>query len=277
MTSAILIFSALLHASWNTWVKRSENKEVFLGVLIAICALISWVMLAFFPAPMPTARGWMWALASGVFDGLYLVSLSRTFTLASLSWSYALMRGAAMVFVWILSAYFFKETIHLPGAFGAVLIFIALWIPLLSKGQGRLSPAGFKASLLSALFIAGYHIHYDLALHAGVQPYALFAISITISAPFSLLDLVLKKKLGQFVQLFKKQGPYLFVCALLMYWSFALFLMGLEKSAPGIAITLRNTSIFFALVMARFLGEKVTIFQFLTCLLVFVGAFLLSL
>jgi drug/metabolite transporter (DMT)-like permease len=59
--------------------------------------------------------------------------------------------------------------------------------------------------------------------------------------------------------------------------SFVIFLYGLKVSVPGFAISLRNASIFFAVLFSFFLKESLSRLQIMGALVVGAGAVLLSL
>ena len=58
--------------------------------------------------------------------------------------------------------------------------------------------------------------------------------------------------------------------------SFIIFLYGLSYTAPGAAITLRNTSVIFAQVFALLLGEKISWHQWLGAIMISGGALLIT-
>jgi drug/metabolite transporter (DMT)-like permease len=280
---ALLAFSAFLHALWNSWLKREEHKEAFLTIVITLACALAWIGVAGFARPNAFA-GLESSLASGVFEGLYLASLSRTLSLAPLAWAYAIMRGGAMVMVWLFSSLLMGERTGAFGALGAVLIFAGLWVPvagLRRTGAARagITGAGIRAALLSATFISGYHFFYDRALEQGAEPFRLFAISLSVSVPILLATLLGKGargKLQAVVELCGNRPVFALACATVVYWSFVLFLMGLESTGAGFAITLRNTSIFYALVLAHLSGERIQRLQVWSCVLIFAGAICLG-
>jgi drug/metabolite transporter (DMT)-like permease len=58
--------------------------------------------------------------------------------------------------------------------------------------------------------------------------------------------------------------------------SFLLFLVGLERSGAGIALTLRNTSVVFAQLLAALIGERLPGRQLVGSALVVLGAALVA-
>lgn len=272
----LLVSSAFLHALWNSWVKGEKNKEAFLTIVICCATGMAWLGLLIQPAVLGTRYALNVALLSGVFEGLYFAALAYTLGQASLSWAYALMRGGAMILVWVGAVSLLGEKVSQAGIFGAALIFTALWIPVFGPGQARQSRKAILSALFCAVCIAGYHISYDEALRSGISPALLFAIALSVSAPFSLINVYVRGQQREMFAMLKKRPFLIAFAGLIVYSSFILYLMGLQKTAPGFAISLRNTSIFFALLLGTFLGEKITRIQLITCAMIFMGAILLG-
>lgn len=186
-----------------------------------------------------------------------------------------------MAFVWLLSGVLLGERTGPAGIAGVFSIFMGLWVPVLGWRRGGIvstgiSARGFRAALLSAGFIAGYHFCYDRALEGGAEPFRLFAVSLSVSVPLLAANLLRAGKLGAAVSVWTRRPVFLLIAATVVYWSFILFLMGLESTGAGFAISLRNTSIFYALVLAHFSGERIQKIQIASCVLIFAGAILLG-
>lgn len=58
--------------------------------------------------------------------------------------------------------------------------------------------------------------------------------------------------------------------------SFTTFLYGLKDTLPAIAITLRNASIPFALIISHLMGEKLRKFDLLVLIFILFGVFMVS-
>ena len=140
----LLATSAFLHALWNSWIKREEQKEAFLFTVIAMGCALAWLGVGTLAQPN-SYEGLDWSLAAGVFEGLYLVSLTRTLSLAPLAWAYALMRGGAMAMVWLLSGLILGERTGTYGFLGALLIFSGLWVPVMGLKKTGSSLTGITA------------------------------------------------------------------------------------------------------------------------------------
>lgn len=276
----LLLLSALLHAAWNALAKASKDKESFLfltillsGLLTASSMFISGQKLQF-PAPQILAI----AVLSGVFEGLYFLTLSKALRTSGLGKSYAIMRGGAMVLVWAYSSLFLGEQASLGQIMGAVLVLTGI-LTINFQDLRQSGVAGLRSdiwSFLSALFIAGYHLCYHEALSQKAEPMPLFLVAMVVSLPFLLFGIrtgPIKRVLGTL----RTHPCRVLITGTFATASFLIFLYGLRISAPGFAISLRNSSIFFAVVFSFFLKESLSRTQLIGACTIGLGALLLSL
>lgn len=276
----LLLLSALLHAAWNALAKASKDKESFLfltillsGILTASTTVISGQKFIF---PGPQIFGI--AVLSGLFEGLYFLTLSKALRASGLGKSYAIMRGGAMVLVWAYSSLLLGEHASPIQIMGAILVLAGI-LAINFKDLLQSGIASLKAdiwSFLSALFIAGYHLCYHEALSQDAEPMPLFLVAMVVSLPFLLFGIrsePLKRVSGTL-----KTHPYrVLITGTFATSSFLIFLYGLRISAPGFAISLRNSSIFFAVMFSFFLKESLSRMQLIGACTIGLGALLLSL
>lgn len=282
--TSLLLLSAVLHAAWNALAKASKDKEAFLFLTILISGLITFAMVftvdGGFQMGSATVVGI--GVLSGIFEGLYFVTLGRALRESSLGQSYAIMRGGAMVFVWMISSFFLGETAQVHHYFGALVILggiFVLNVPSGKKSEDTVKGSWFsnnKWSYWSAVFIAGYHLCYHQALVREAHPRSLFCIAMLVSLPFLFWSLG-KKPFARIAGTWNLSKGRAILTGLGATASFLIFLFGLQHSAPGFAISLRNSSIFFALVFSFFLRESLTRIQIVGAVTVGIGTLVLSL
>jgi drug/metabolite transporter (DMT)-like permease len=272
----LVLSSAFLHASWNALLKRHPNPEVGVVSVITVAVVggALWT-LGMRGEAFPTVRGLTWALGAGACESIYLASLSRALKQAPLGLAYTVSRGGAMLLVWPVSVLWLGEAVSVWMISGAVLLGVGLVVMNLSRPKGP-AATGVAWAALAAVCIAGYHLSYKLALGEGAQPPALFATGLLVALPVLVLERV--RKLGWSTlkrEAVVRPGLVVFtgiVCTL----SFALLLSALGSSGAGVVLTLRNTSIAFALGLAALQGERLERRQLAGAALVAVGAVLLG-
>ncbi|KHD89619.1 MAG: multidrug DMT transporter permease [Bdellovibrio sp. ArHS] len=275
----LLIGSAFLHAGWNALAKNSNDKESFLFLTILLSGIFTFLtVLIFGHMEYPNKIVITLGVVSGIFEGLYFLTLAKALRATSLGKSYSIMRGGAMIVVWIVSTLFLHEQAAAVQYLGAFIIFSGIIAMNLAGKQAE--DAFFDKqdmwSYLSAIFIAGYHLTYHQALEQGAEPRTLFFIAMVISLPFLFWSLR-QNPFTRIKSTLQTQGGTVLATGAGATASFLIFLYGLKVSAPGFAISLRNTSIFFAVVFSYFLKEALTKKQILSACAIGIGAFLLSL
>ncbi|QDK39402.1 EamA family transporter [Bdellovibrio sp. NC01] len=285
-SAVLLLTSAFLHAAWNAIAKHSRDKEAFLFLAMSVSNIVAAAMVLQSQVFLP-GEPIIWAILAGVFEGTYLLTLSKALTQNNLGRAYAIMRGGAMLVVWIFSTLFFGETATLLQMTGAGVIFAGLLLLNIGssvstrntddQGVPVEKPLWQRVpwSWVCAVCIAGYHLSYHKALHHGAEPRSLFAVAMVISWPFLLLALG-RKPSARVKKVWREQKKGIFAVGVFSFLSFVIFLYGLQVSAPGFAISLRNSSIFFAILFSFFLKESLTRVQIIGALTVGLGAIFLS-
>ncbi len=276
MGTSLLIVSAFLHALWNALLKKIPDKTagVFAIMLFASITsiLISPISGGFQPG---TTLALQLAFVAGAFEGGYVTGLAHTLERAPLGLSYAIMRGGAMLIVWCISTLYLHESVTILGILGVLCVFVGLFVVQPRKNEKRLDRLGLLWALFTACCIAGYHIFYGASIGEGSSQVTVFLVSMIVSIPF----LGLKNNfyaIKNFKSVVKAQPSLIVFAGVLSATSFIIFLYGLSYTAPGAAITLRNTSVIFAQIFALFLGEKISWHQWLGVLMISGGAVLIT-
>ncbi|HEY6097793.1 MAG TPA: EamA family transporter [Anaeromyxobacter sp.] len=269
-----LFASALLHAGWNALLKREREPQLAaLGVLAAAVVFAALVALALPGGGLPTRGAVLWGVGAGLFEAVYFVTLGAALARATYGAVYALARGGALVFVWPVAVAALREPVTARSATGAALVAAGVVLVAVA-GRERASPGGIALSVACAASIAGYHVSYDLALAAGAGTAPLFSLAFAVALPlvWAWARLTGRTAAGVDGRAVVRWG----LAGGLVTASFLLFLAGLARSGAGVALTLRNTSIVFAQVLAILLGERVPPRQLLGSLLVVLGAALVA-
>jgi len=108
---------------------------------------------------------------------------------------------------------------------------------------------------LSAGCIGGYHLCYKLALESRAGPAALFALALTCALPISAASIGWVGWRASLTAL--RNNPLkIVVGGASCTASFLIFLEALSLSGAGAVLTLRNTSVLFAQVLAMWGGER---------------------
>jgi drug/metabolite transporter (DMT)-like permease len=272
----LVLSSAFLHASWNALLKRHPNPEVGVVSVISVAMVGGglWA-LGMRGEAFPTRAGLAWALAAGACESVYLASLARALAQAPLGLAYTVSRGGAMLLVWPVSVLWLGESVSPWTVSGAALLGVGLGVMHLSRPRGP-AATGIAWAALAAVAIAGYHLSYKLALGEGAQPPALFATGLLVALPVLVLERGRRLGWAPLRREALVRPGLVLVAGVVCTLSFALLLSALASGGAGAVLTLRNTSIAFALGLAALGGERLERRQLSGAALVAVGAVLLG-
>lgn len=273
----LVLSSAFFHALWNALLKRQENPEAAVVGVIAVTVVSGglWA-LGMQGEAFPTSQAVLWAVVAGVLESGYLATLARALRRAPLGLAYTVSRGGALLLVWPVSVLWLGEPLTPWAVTGASLVALGMAVMNLVLPRGPVGQ-GVLWALVSAACIAGFNLSYKRSLDAGAQPPALFTLSLGIALPLLVLMRLREEGWGTLRQAVVARPLLLVATGLLCTLSFSLLLLALVQSGTGAVLTLRNTSIAFALVLGGLQGERLGRRQLVGAGLVLLGAVLLGL
>jgi uncharacterized membrane protein len=283
MTTALVLLSAFLHAAWNALLRLEQDKDRALIAAIGAAALVAtavagarWAVGA--PAPFPGAASLGWTLAAGALEVVYFGSLARALESGPLGPVYTISRGGALVLVWPLSIAVFGERPTVTSLAGSAVVLAGLalssaGLPVRAARAGRGGALAWAAVCAAA--IAGYHLAYKAALGVGGGPSAVFAVSLIAATAINLARLGAQGRriAGGHV---RARLPRVLLMGTICSASFLLLMEALAAGGAGFALTVRNTSVLFALGLAWAIGDRPLRAQVAGAVLVAAGAVLMA-
>ena len=274
----MILASAFLHALWNARLKRQPQMDVAGSVIFLVNGLVALLaaLLAYAwtgETPLPSWASFAWSIAAGVCEAGYFTLLVLAFKAAPLGTVYAVSRGFAILAAWPVSVLFIGETATPLAIAGAVLLVLGLGFSSLRVTAAN---RGIALALGAGVFIAGFHLAYKLAIEAGGAPPAVFAVSLGLAVPVNLALLPAARR-ALLLPVWRERLVSLTTLGVVCAASFLLVLAALEVVGAGYALTLRNASILFTLLMAWQMGDALSARQWAGAGLIAVGAGLLGL
>lgn len=247
--AVLVVVSAFLHAVWNAVIKREKDPRSAGVAVLAAAALMAVAATPFSAAPaFPRALGLRWALLAGLLEGGYFATLGLALARGPLGPAYTVARGGAMLIAWPISALFFGEPFPLSGKAGVGLIGCGLGLTAIRPREHTTS-ASVAWAMVCAVCIGGYHLCYKLALAADAEPRALFAVALACALPINLACVGRGGAIDAWHAL--RESPFrLLFGGVTCTASFLVFLSVLASVGAGAVLALRNTSVFFAQVLA---------------------------
>jgi drug/metabolite transporter (DMT)-like permease len=195
---AIVLFSGLLHASWNAVVKGGPDAAISAGIVMGTSALIALVAVCFFPLPSPVA--WPWIIYSGVIHTVYLAVLAAAYKIGDLGRVYPIARGSAPALVAMASVPLLAEELSAQIYLGIALIIAAvLSLAVEPSGGARFHRRSLVFALLTGVSIAGYSmidaVGIRIAIGAG-DPVLMYIMWLFVvgCGPYAILALWARRR-----------------------------------------------------------------------------------
>lgn len=256
---SLVLASALLHALWSVAIKGSRLPLVFNllqkpGHLLLLAALLPFVHLGEIPAPV-----WRLLACTSLIHGLYLYWLSRAFTHGDLTLVYPIARSAP-AFLPFVAAVFLGERVSLAGALGIATVLAGMWLVQLGPGVDRASLAGPAArfAYLTLAATVGYSLVDKMGMAAlGASPWTspvpralAFCVLLDLGSTAVFLPLALRRVgIASVLGAGRRELGLATLAAWLSVLGYALILEALETASVSYVVTVRQTSVLFALVL----------------------------
>jgi drug/metabolite transporter (DMT)-like permease len=278
---ALVLGSALLHASWNLLAKRAATGVGFLW-LMAVLTVIVYGPLALalfvFTETRFSAVHFGLAVGSAALHVGYFGFLQRGYGVGDLSVVYPLARGSGPALATVLAIVLLGERPGPTALAGAALV--VLGVIAISGGGARLDRAHRAAigfGLLTGLFIGGYTVWDGFAVgHAGAPPLPYLAVSECFRA-LLLTPAALRNRSAVGITWHRYRREVIGV-AVLSPFAYLLVLSALRFAPVSLVAPMREISILFGTLLgARFLAERGTRRRAVAALAMVAGVVLLTL
>ncbi len=252
----LVLFGALLHASWNALVKSSTDKAMDTALIHLIGSLMA------VPAVMvmgwPPAAAWPYILASTIIHIGYYIALTGAYKHGDLGLTYPLMRGTAPLLVALSATFTVGESLS-PIAWAGVLGVSCGVLTLGLSRHAMESPRAVRFALANAVIIAIYTV-VD-AIGARLSGNALqYVVTLFVldGWPFALI--VLAQRRGAVWPYAQKRWPIAMGGALASFGSYSIALWAMTRAPVATVAALRETSVLFAALLGSwFLKEAFTL------------------
>lgn len=291
----LVLLSAFLHALWNAWLRLEADKDraLMAAVMVAtlFAAAVAGVRWELGAAPFASLAGVGFTVLAGVMEASYFATLAQAMERGRLGVVYTISRGGAVLVVWPLSIALFGEDATLPALAGSAVVVGGLALSGLGASRGgggeREESGGRRGAVgwavACAMSIAGYHLGYKAALREAVNPSACFALSLGVASAINGVRLAGARgrsgggAIGEIGAILRRRWPRLVMMGLLCSGSFLILMEALALSGSGYVLTLRNTSVLFAVALGWRIGERPRRAEVVGAALVAVGAALMAL
>lgn len=270
-----VLFSALLHATWNSLAHNTSDRLVGFALIGVADAVGGGVMAAV--AGLPPAGAWPFILASAALHVVYNLLLLASYQLGEFSQMYPLARGTSPWVVALVSVVWLGHDLPWTEFVGVLTVSAGLiGLVLIGGRPNRTDAPALGAAVLTGLVIAAYTIVDGI----GVQAAPLFAYTgwmfLLQGPPLAVVAAIRRgRRLWESVRASAVTGLAGGAISLAAY---TIVLWAQTSGALAPVAALRETSIVFgALIGALFLGERLGAKRAIASAVVLAGVLLISL
>ena len=276
-TYAAVLFSAVFHATWNFYAKKSPANKV---VLIWSSQLF--VGLLLFPLSLYliyqeglSVEACYFIVLSSIVHALYVLLLGSAYELGEISTVYPIARGAGIAGTAVVATLIAIDELTLIGVIGiASTLFGVLTIGLAKRGLKNARRI-LGVSLLVGLSISGYSVIDKMAV-SFVSP-MIFVVIVHLGSSFVLSYWIFTKLREEAREVFARHKRYSTYIGIVSLATYALILWAFTSSPASYVVALRETSILFATILGVVvLKEKLTFLKGLGIFLILAGAVLVK-
>lgn len=277
---ALILFSALLHASWNLVLKKAGGGPAF-AWLFSVVALVLYAPAAFlsFPGLEVLAPGVLGVVAFSAFCEVgYTLSLQGAYLREDLSVVYPVARGTGPLLAVLLARPFLGERLGLNVLVGTVLVIAGSLYLVSRKNPLRALPhaGGIVLGVLAGIFISGYTLVDKAAMSMfRLPPFLYFWAVLLLQVLF--LAPVAAARGEELRQAWSSRRKEALMIGLLCPLAYLVILWALTFTPVSRVAPCREIGIVFGTFLgARFLGEKGLRGRLAASIVVFIGVFLLA-
>ncbi|MBO9193867.1 EamA family transporter [Rhizobium sp. 16-449-1b] len=270
----LVLFGALLHATWNALIKAGTDKALDASLISAGGAIAALPFLPFLPFPAVEALPYI--VASAILQFAYFQLVAGAYRAGDIGLVYPLMRGCAPLLVAATSGFVLGESLSGGALIGTITICAGILTLAFEAKRG--SGHAIRLALANAVVIATYT--YVDGIGARISGNAIsYTLWMSLLPPVLLLSWAISRR-----------GAYAVAMHVKVNWwrgliggtgsiaSYGLALWAMTKAPVATVAALRETSILFALIISViFLKEKASPWRYLAGAIIALGGLLLKL
>ncbi len=269
----VILIAAILHASWNAFIKNKGNGFAKMTILATIIGII--VAPFTFVVGIPPLETCMYLGISIIAHTMYMHSLTRAYQNEDFSVAYPFARGLAPLLTVIILLFFFNRSISINELIGIGIIILGILI-LFNAQKLKLN---FKI-IISLLYFPISIVFYTLVDAMGVktaESTQQFIVWLFLLIPIPMLVYSLANQKELIVSTFIKNKYSLIVASIGSLTSYSLVLWAYTQAPIYYVASIRESSIIFAsLIGLIFFKEKGLLRRLLASIVLFAGVVILE-
>ena len=272
LIAALVLGSALLHATWNVLLRSGVDRLWSITVMGLVSGAVMGLVAIF--VPLPAAASWPYAAVSGLLQVGYCILLVWAYEKGELGQVFPIARGVAPLLVALGAAAFAGERLSAPAWAGLALV--SGGIVGLSLGRERLNAHATALALGAGGFIASYMVCDGVGVRLSGHPIGYFAwMSLAQAIPMPFVYRALRGRWPAVRP--DREAAKAVGGGLISIVAYGVVVWAMAGAVMAKVSGLRETSILFAAILAAlFLKERFTWKRGLSAVLITTGALLLA-
>ena len=254
MVTALILFSAILHASWNAFVKNDGDRTTAMAWIMGLGGIASLLALPFTSFPKPEV--WPYLIATTILQNVYFAFVILSYRHGDLSQAYPIARGSAALMAAIAASVLGLDVLVPREWMGIALSSLGIAsLAFAASGSGTLLHRSLGYPLLSGAFTAAYSIVDGTGARAASSPIEYVLWMNTCAAPF-LPAYVLATRRAEIARAgFTAIGPKI-AAAVVAMASYGIAVWAFSQGSMGRIAVLRETSVLFAALLGSWLLKE---------------------
>jgi drug/metabolite transporter (DMT)-like permease len=262
--------SAFLHAAWNALARRRPDPGNALAAVVVMAGVTSLPVGLYAGLPPPAAIKWL--VLGAVFNLGTMRALMATYRRTPFAVGYPIVRGMAPLSVTLIGFALFGDRLGPVALLGVAFITAGVLLLAETARRGaRFDRLGLALAMVAGLFNACFIVTDVQGVRASGDPLPYgFAVCVLNSVTMLAMLAVEGRRLHG---LMKGNLGFGFYASILSTGSYLLVLYGFAHGPTGAVSALRETSVFFGLMLASvMLRERVGPLRWIAAGLAMLGA-----
>ena len=266
----LVLFSAVLHAIWNSMASKYKNKNVSIPAIVY--GHVPACVLAVIILPMPSIESFPYIILSALIHQGYQNFLLMAYQKGKFTTVYPVARGFGPLVATVISIIFLGMYLKVFTLLSILLISTGvIFIGLFSKSVLK----NYKilyTSLATGLFIGIYSVVDGYGARISMSAVSYMSWVFIFSALFFPIVLKLRKQKNILKKTLTEGKVVFWVGGFFSYTAYVITVWAFTKAPIPMVSALRESSIIFAIFIGYFyLKEKINIYKIISILLIFIG------
>ncbi len=244
---AVALLSAVMHATWNYFLKDSEDRLATAALMITFGAVIylPWV----YAVQGPPVGVWGYLAVSGVIHASYNVALVTAYDRLDFSVAYPMARGIAPALVAVGGWLLLGDSLSLAATLALCLVVAALlwlaWAPRTTSGQPRpgADRTGLYWAVLTGMAIALYTVNDAAAVRESGRALSYTVTMMAFNALLLVPYTIRRRGSAALLATLRKRPLALAGAAALNIGAYALVLFAATRAPVGLVAAVRESSV----------------------------------